>query len=156
MTRVNSTGGHAPLGGIERGGYRLAFDDVRNEYLKDLEGGEAKLTDAAFSIGLRIGEEGEVQDAVLGTPAFTAGIAPGMKLIAVNGRRFSPDVLRDALKETSAKPSTLTLLVENDDFFTEHAFSYGGGLREPHLKRDESRPALLDQLLAPLPAGAPR
>jgi predicted metalloprotease with PDZ domain len=147
-SRVSSTG-QSPLGGIERGGYRLAFSDVRNQYLEDLEDGEAELTDVAFSIGLRLNEEGEVQDAVPGTPAYDAGIAPGMKVIAVNGRRYSSDVLRDALLPTSAAPATLTLLVENNDFFTQHSFSYRGGLREPHLERDASKPALLDQIIAP-------
>jgi predicted metalloprotease with PDZ domain len=153
-TRVSSTG-MSPLGGIERGGYRLAFSDVRNQYLEDLEGGEAELTEAAFSIGLRLNEEGEVQDAVPGTPAYDAGVAPGMKVIAVNGRRYSADVLRDALMPTGAAPATLTLLVENDDFFTQHSFSYQGGLRDPHLERDAGKPALLDQIIAPLPVKAP-
>ncbi|MEA2562917.1 MAG: hypothetical protein QOH06_4421 [Acidobacteriota bacterium] len=146
MDRVTSTGDHAPLGGVERGGYRLVFNDVRNEYLKDLEDGEAGLTDAAFSIGLRINAEGEVQDAIPGSPAYVAGVAPGMKVIAVNGRRFSTDVLHDALKLTGA---TLTLLIENQEFFTQVSFPYEGGMKDPHLERDDSKPELLDQILAP-------
>ncbi len=45
-------------------------------------------------------------DTVEGLPAAIAGIGPGMKLIAVNGRRYSPEVLRDALKagRTDAAP----------------------------------------------------
>ncbi|HVG07462.1 MAG TPA: M61 family peptidase [Thermoanaerobaculia bacterium] len=146
MTRVTATGDHAPLGGVERGGYRLVFNDVRNQYLKDLEDGDAGLTDAAFSIGLRVNAEGEVQDAIPGSPAYVAGVAPGMKVIAVNGRRFSTDVLHDALKLTGA---TLTLLIENQEFFTQISFPYEGGMKEPHLERDGSKPALLDQILAP-------
>lgn len=156
MSRVSSTADHGPLGGIERGGYRLVFNDVRNEYLKDLEDGEAELTDAAFSIGLRLDAEGKVQDALPGTPAYKAGLAPGMQVIAVNGRRYTADVLRDALQPTSAEPATLTLLVENNDFFTQHSFPHQGGLREPHVERAAARPALLDQILAPLPLRPPR
>lgn len=152
-SRVGSTGDRAPLGGIERGGYRLVYNDERNQLLRDLED-ETDLIDAGSSIGLRIAADGEVRDAIPGTPAYEAGLAPGMKVIAVDGRRYSENVLRDALKATAAAPATLTLLVENNDFFTQVSFPYEGGLKEPHLERDSSRPALLDQILAPLKAGA--
>jgi predicted metalloprotease with PDZ domain len=155
MTRVSSTGDHAPLGGIERGGFRLVYNDTRNKHMKDVEeGGEDELMDAAFSIGIRVQEDGDLQDVIPGTPAYEAGIAPGMKLIAVNGRRFSADVLRDALQPTTAKPATLTLLIENQEFFTQHALRHEGGLREPHLERDGSKPDLLEQIIAPVAAGA--
>lgn len=154
-TRVSSTGDRAPLGGIERGGFRLVYNDTRNDYLKDLEdeGGD-QLTNAAYSIGLHVEKDGDLQDVIPGTPAYEAGLAPGMKLIAVNGRRFSADVLRDALQPTTATPATLTLLIENQEFFTEHAFRYEGGLREPHLERDASKPDLLEKIIAPVAAGA--
>jgi predicted metalloprotease with PDZ domain len=146
MDRVSSTGEHAPLGGIERGGYRLVYNDERNQLLEDMENGDAELTDAGSSIGIRVNEEGEVQDAIPGTPAYAAGVAAGMKVIAVNGRRFSPDVLRDALR---SKGATMTLLIENQEFFDQVSFPYEGGLKEPHLERVDSKPALLDQILAP-------
>ena len=147
LERVSPSGDRAPLGGIERGGYRLVYNDQRNQLLEDVENGGAELTDAGSSIGIRVSSDGEVRDAIPGTPAYTAGLAPGMKVIAVNGRRFSPDVLRDAL---SSKGATLALLIENQEFFTQVSFPYEGGLKEPHLERDESKPALLDQILAPL------
>ena len=146
MERVSATGDRAPLDGIERGGYRLVYNDERNQLLEDVENGDAELTDAGSSIGIRVAEDGMVRDAIPGTPAYTAGLAPGMKVIAVNGRRFSPDVLRDALR---SKGATLTLLIENQEFFTQVSFPYEGGLKEPHLERDDSKPALLDQILAP-------
>jgi predicted metalloprotease with PDZ domain len=156
MDRVMSTGAHAPLGGVERSGYRLIYNDTRNEYLKDTEeGGDDGLMDAGSSIGLRVKEDGEIQEAIPGTPAYEAGIAPGMKLIAVNGRKFDSDVLRDTLLATSGAPATLTLLIESDDFFTQHTFQYGKGLSEPHLERDASKPDLLEQLIAPRSEGAP-
>lgn len=151
--RVGSTGDRAPLGGIERGGYRLVYSEARNQLLEDIEAGTDELTDAASSIGIRVKKDGALQDVIPGSPAYAAGVAPGMKLIAVNGRRFSPDVLRDALLPTNQAPATLTLLVENQELFTQHSFSYAGGLREPHLERDDSKPDLLGPLIAPRPAG---
>jgi hypothetical protein len=58
-------------------------------------------------------------------------------------------VLRDALQPTTVAPATLTLLIENQEFFSQHSFRYEGGLREPHLERDEAKPDLLDQIIAP-------
>jgi predicted metalloprotease with PDZ domain len=153
MDRVTSTGPRAPLGGIERGGYRLVYNDTRNEYLKDREDVD-ELIDTTSSIGIRAKEAGDLQDVIPGSPAYEAGLAPGMKLIAVNGRRFTFDVLRDTLLATSAAPATLTLLVETNEFFTQHSFQYGKGLQEPHLERDSSKPDLLEKNIAPLKAGS--
>ena len=35
LIRLNSTDFHAPLGGIERGGWKLAYQPAPNEVLKD-------------------------------------------------------------------------------------------------------------------------
>jgi predicted metalloprotease with PDZ domain len=154
--RVNATGEHAPLAGVERSGRRLVYNDTSSQYLRDVEQwGENKITEAGYSIGIRVKDNGELQDVIPGTPAYQAGVAPGMKLIAVNGRRFTSDVLSDALRPTSAAPATVTLLVENQDFFTPYSFTYQGGLREPHLERDASKPDLLGAIIAPRPVSAP-
>ncbi len=153
MDRVMSTGPRAPLGGIERSGYRLVYNDTRNVYLKDREDVD-DLIDTTSAIGIRAKEDGNLQDVIPGSPAFKAGLAPGMKLIAVNGRRFTFNVLRDTLLATSAAPATLTLLVETNEFFTQHSFQYGNGLQEPHLERDSSKPDLLEQNIAPISANA--
>lgn len=158
MDRVNATGPRAPLGGIERGGYRLIYNDADNQFLQD-RADAMGLIDAISSLGFRINDEdGSLADVVPGTPAYDAGLAPGMKLIAVNGRRYTSDVFRDAMLATGKAPSTLTLLVETNDFFSQHTIQYGKGLQQPHLERDGSRPDLLEKHMAPLPstsAGAP-
>lgn len=60
----------------------------------------------------RVKDNGDLQDVIPGTPAYEAGISPGMKLIAVvNGRRFTTDVFRDTLLATSTRPATMTLLI---------------------------------------------
>lgn len=145
--RVGSTGDRAPLGGIERAGFRLVYGDTPNADMEDLEDTNGTI-DAAYSIGIRIRKDGRLQDVLPGTPAYESGLGPGMKLVAVNDRRFSPDVLRDAMKAKAA----LELLIENQEMFTRHPIRYEGGWKEPHLERDDSKPALLDQILAPKPA----
>ena len=90
-----------------------------------------------------------------GLPAEKAGLAPGMKLIAVNGRRFNGDVLKDALKEAKGSSANIELLIANGDFFKTYAINYHEGEKYPHLVRDESKPDILSEIIKPL-AGAGR
>jgi hypothetical protein len=81
--------------------------------------------------------------------ADKAGVAPGMKLIAVNGRRYSPEVLMDALRESVNSKQPIELLLENDDYFKSYALEYHDGPRYPHLVRDESKPDTLSDIIKP-------
>ena len=95
--RVNSVQPRAPLGGIEQGGYRLVYNDTPNEMLKALDG-VAKMGNFTYSLGFFVSQEmGTLGDVIVGSPAFKAGIGPGMKLIAVNGRKYSSSKLNAAL-----------------------------------------------------------
>jgi predicted metalloprotease with PDZ domain len=148
-TRLNTTQPRAPLGGVERGGWRLIYNDAPNHSLELLEE-YRKLTEAGYSVGLRIREDGTIQDAITGMLASQAGIGPGMKLVAVNGRKWSADVLRDALKASRNSSGTLDLLVENNEFYKTFALNYHDGLRQPHLEREASKADILTRLIAPL------
>ncbi len=146
--RVDATGAPAPLGGIEAGGWRLAYDDKPNTFMSDRETKD-KLVDESFSIGLVVREDGGLRDVIPGLPAATAGLGPGMKLLAVDGRRYTPEVLHDALAATP-RTGALDLLIENNDFFHSFHVQYSGGRRYPHLVRDPSRPDRLARVMAPL------
>ena len=142
--RLTNHGPGAPLGGIEGSGWKLVYDDTPSEMQR---GGGAHFTDATYSLGLDLREDGSIADAIEGMPAAQAGIGPGMKLIAVNGRRFSGEVLRDALKAGKNSSAPLELLVENTDYYKTYKLDYHGGERYPHLARDESKPDLLSEIL---------
>ena len=101
---------------------------------------------SAYSIGLNLREDGIISDTIEGMPAALAGIGPGMKLIAVNGHQYSPDVLRDALKAGKSSTAPLELLVENTDYYKTYKLDYHGGERYPHLVRDDSKPDLLTEI----------
>jgi predicted metalloprotease with PDZ domain len=146
--RVESAGAPAPLAGLERGGWRLTYDDTPNVFMSAREA-EDKLVDETFSIGLVVREDGSLQDVIPGLPAANAGLGPGMKLLAVDGRRYTPDVLHDALAVTP-RTGALELLVENNDFFHTHRVQYAGGRRYPHLVRDAARPDGLARVIAAL------
>lgn len=66
-----------------------------------------------------------------------------MKIAGVNGHVYTHDVLEDAVK--SQQP--ITLLVINDDYFQTFTVDYRGGLKYPHLVREEGKPDLLDELI---------
>jgi predicted metalloprotease with PDZ domain len=146
--RVNATKAGAPLGGIERGGWHLVYNDQPNGLI---HAGEEldKYVDAAYSLGFVVKKDGEFKDVIHGSPAYAAGIGPGMKLVAVNGRAWSKDVLRDALRESKAGKQPIDLLVENAKFFKTYSIAYHEGIRNPHLERTEAADVLGD-ILKPL------
>lgn len=144
---TNHTAG-APLGGIEGSGWKLVYDETRSELFRDEEH-EGDEVNASYSIGLLLKEDGRIVDTIEGMPAAQAGIGPGMKLVAVNGRRFSGDVLRDALRAGKNGSEPLQLLIENTDYFRTSNLNYHGGEKYPHLVRDGSRPDLLTDIIRP-------
>jgi predicted metalloprotease with PDZ domain len=138
------------MGGIENGGWHLAFQDYPTPLAKIREDVNKSL-DLRFSLGLSMNAEtGDIIDAIPGNPAAQAGIAPGMKVIAVNGRRFSPTVLRDALRAAKNGSASIELLATNDEQYRTYKIDYRGGERYPILQRDAGKPDLLTNILGPL------
>ncbi|PYS34635.1 MAG: peptidase M61, partial [Acidobacteria bacterium] len=149
-THLNSTDFHAPLGGIEQGGWKLAYQATPNSVLKDQEQ-VRKFTELGFSIGLRLNEDGSIADVIEDLAASKAGIGPGMKLIAVNGKAYSAEILRDAVKATTdPRQRRIDLLIDNEGHIENHQLSYGEGEKYPVLERDTSKPDLLSKIIAPL------
>jgi predicted metalloprotease with PDZ domain len=144
--RLTSHGPGAPLGGLEGTGWKLMYDETPSDMERGGEGG-FHISDAAYSIGLRLHEDGAITDTIENMPAAKAGIGPGMKLIAVNGRQFSPEVLHDALKAGKNSNQPLELLVENTDYYKTYKLDYHAGEKYPHLIRDESKPDILTEIL---------
>ncbi len=143
--RLTNHGPGAPLGGIEGSGWKLVYDETQSEMER---GGESTFhfVDVAYSLGMYLREDGAITDTIEGTPAALAGIGPGMKLIAVNGRKYSPEVVRDALKAGKGGTSPLELLIENTGYYKTYKLDYHGGERYPHLVRDETKPDLLTEI----------
>ena len=146
--RVNSVTAHAPLGGIERGGWSLVYDDKPNVFLRAQE----KLNNGVEvmdSLGFWVKKDGEFGDVIPGSPAYQAGIGPGMKLVAVNGRRWTRDVLHDAIRETQNTKQPIELLVVNKQIFKTYSVPYRGGEKNPHLERVPVQTDLLGEIIKP-------
>jgi predicted metalloprotease with PDZ domain len=147
--RLDSTSAKAPLDGIENGGWKVVYSEEPSEMLRDEET-VYKRVNADYSIGLALKVDGEITDSIVTKPAYQAGISAGMRLVAVNGRKFTPGVLREALKAGKTTSRPLELLVLNDDYYRTDAVDYHGGERYPQLVREEGKTDVLDEIAKPL------
>ncbi len=139
--RLQSKNADVPLGGVENGGFKLIYNDAANLFTDPwaLDGG---LT-AFGSLGIHVTADGTVDDAWPGRPAYAAGISNGMKIVAVNGRRFSVDELKRALAASKETKAPLEFIVDNAGYFKVATVDYHGGLRYPHLERLPGRDDVL-------------
>jgi predicted metalloprotease with PDZ domain len=136
--RLTSHGPGAPLGGLQNSGWKLAFTETINEHQRSEEITDQEM-DVQFSLGFEVhapgGEQSErILDVIPGSPADRAGIAPGMQLIAVNGRRWTPELLRDAIRQSKTNKAPIEVLAESGDYFKSYSIDYHGGERYPHLE----------------------
>jgi predicted metalloprotease with PDZ domain len=144
--RVEAVAEAPPLDGITGGGWKLAFAEKPTELFATFEG-LGKAANLSDSIGATIGGDGLVGDLVPGSAAAKAGLAPGMKVLAVNGRRFSTDGLKSAVAATKSG-GKLELLIESGDFFKTHVVEYTAGARYPRLERTTGND-LLSEIVKP-------
>ena len=145
--RLWSTSPHAPFAGIEAGGWRVVFNEHPSELMSASEEAD-KTMDLTYSLGIVLeNSDGRIQDVAMDSPAAKAGIGPGMKLVAVNGRAWNSEVLRDALSAAKTASEPLQLLIENSDFFKTYAVDYHGGNRYPHLVRSDDGPDVLSEII---------
>jgi len=140
--RLDSKSPDAPTGGIENGGWKVTYSGEPIH----LPGRRGNAGDT-YSIGLQLGEDGAVNDSIVGGPAYNAGITSGMKVIGVNGRVYTHDGLEDAIEAAKDGSKPIEMLVVTDDYYKTASVDYHGGARYPHLTRDEGKPDYLDELI---------
>ncbi len=146
--RLTNHGPGAPLAGIEASGWKLVYDQNQSDRMRAWEI-EQREINAEYSIGLLLKDDGEIVDTVEGMPGASVGIGPGMRVVAVNGRRFSVDVWHDALRAGRNTSVPLELLIENTDYYKTYSIDYHGGDQYPHLVREESARDVLSSIIKP-------
>jgi predicted metalloprotease with PDZ domain len=146
--RLDSKLLHAFMGGITGGGWRLVYTQQKNVTMEAREK-SSETIDLSFSMGLIATKQGEVRDVIPGSPAYAAGLGPGMKLIAVNGRKWSMDVVRAALRAAVHSRERIALLAENGEYYSTYQVNCQEGDIYPHLVRTEGQPNLLDEIIKP-------
>ncbi len=149
--RLTSKSPHAPLGGIENGGYKLVFTDQPSE-ITQAQINATGSTVQWWSIGITVTSDGRIEDVLVGSAADKAKLGPGMQIIAVNGRQYSGQLLSDAIRDAKGNTNPIALIVANTGTYRVLALDYHDGLRYPHLERVEGTPDRLDDILKPMVA----
>ena len=146
--RLNAIGKPAPLDGLRRGGYKLVFTDTPSELVKAHDE-QSKRVNLLFSIGVEIDDkDGSVLNVLWDSAAFKAKLTESSVIMAINGAAYNADVLKDAIRSARTTKQPIELIVRNGDRFRVLHLDYHEGLRYPHLERDPSVPARLDDILA--------
>jgi len=144
--RITTLNPHANLAGIERGGYKLIYTDKPTSYEQAFLSISGNI-DAWFSAGLRLRHDGTISDVRLFSATDEAKLAPGEKIIAVNGRIFSPEVLHDAIKSAKGSTEPIHLIVQSDTYIYQISLNYHEGDKYPAFQRVEGTPAVLDEII---------
>ncbi len=148
--RLDTHAAQAPLDGIARGGWELVYTDVPSLATKQIES-ELEGADFYYSLGLYVGKEGKLDEVRWDSPAFRAGIAPQMQLVAINGHAYDSHQLRDAVVAAKASTEPIQLIVRDGDAYRVLVLDYHDGLRYPHLVRKGGTSDSLSAIFAARP-----
>jgi predicted metalloprotease with PDZ domain len=148
--RLHSHGPGAPLEGLERGGWTLVYTDVETEYQRGLED-QRKASDFMFSLGFSVSmrEYGQLTEVLWGGPAYQAGLTAGTYVVAVNGREYRPERLREAIVTAHDTRAPIELIVKSLDRYRVLHIPYYDGLKYPRLERLEKSEDRLMSIMKP-------
>ena len=127
----------------------MCIRDRPNAAIADVEGDEG-FDDFSYSLGLKIASDaGKINEVLWESPAFRAGLAKDMQVIAVDGHAYNAERLKRALVAAQSSKAPIELLVRQGDAFRTLRIDYHDGLRYPHLQRIEGAPDVLSRIMAP-------
>ncbi len=130
-------------------GWKLGWSAKPGAYFTSYEKA-AKQTLLSFSLGLAVANDGgRVSGVVWDSPAFRAGVAPGMTIVAVDGIAYSTSLLKDTVAASAQRTAPIELLLRDGERFRTVRVEYRGGARYPVLERVEGRVDRLSALLKP-------
>jgi predicted metalloprotease with PDZ domain len=148
--RVYQVQPHANLEGIEQGGWKLVYTDKPTPYSKiALRPGTAALN-VWYSLGISVEPDGSITDVRVGGPADKARLAPGEKILAVDGHIYTNETLRSAIRAAKSTTTPIPFIIQSDTLVTTVPIDYHDGERYPTLVRIEGTPDYLDEILKPL------
>ena len=151
--RISDITPHADLAGIERGGYKLVYNDkpTKSETALASSGSRrGSAIDVWYSIGIRCSADGTISDVMWGGPADRAKVTPGQKIFAVNGHVFSGDTLKAAIRDAKGKTEPIHFIVQTNSFVSLVDLDYHDGERYPSLQRIDGTSDYLDEITKPL------
>jgi predicted metalloprotease with PDZ domain len=131
LTRLNAHDGAYIQDDLKSAGYSLIFGATETRVFAQEEQADGVI-DLSYSIGARVLQNGVLQSVSWDGPAFKAGMVPGMKITAVDGKAFSLDILRQRIQ--GASPAQIRLSVLNEAGEVEELdIDDHAGLRFPDL-----------------------
>lgn len=157
--RVDLINPHADLDGITRGGYTLAYQDHPSQAEITLGSGRrGSRPDLWYSLGVRVAKDGTISDVRWGGPADKAKLAPGEKIIAINGRSIAAEsdadtqesAFRRAVKDSKGTTEPIHLIVQSESYVKAVDLDYHDGERYPVLVRNPTQRDFLDEITTPL------
>ena len=132
---------------IENSGWTLVYDETPGYIMQGEEQVRRRL-DLRYSLGLRVRTDtGMIEDVTPESPAFAAGLGPGMRLVAVNGREFTSAVLDAAISAAKSNSAPIVITAQNGEFVDNYSVVYHGGAKYPALRRDESKRDILTDII---------
>jgi len=147
--RLDGIARSAPLDGLRRGGYKLVYTDTPSEIQKGSDQ-HRKHVNLLYSIGVVIDDkDGTILEVLWDSAAFKAKLTESSVILAIDGIAYDADVLKDAIRSAKNTQRPIELIVKTGDRFRVVNVDYHDGLRYPHLERDTSGPARLDDILSP-------
>lgn len=122
--RLNRLRAAAPLEGLQAAGWRLALTETPSVMHAAHEADDKDL-DLRYSLGFYVDDDrATIGDVIPRSPADAAGAAPGSHIIALNGYKWSKELLHDTLAAPADPSATITLLIEKDDMFKTLELKY--------------------------------
>lgn len=132
---------------LELEGWKLIYAPEPDAGLKGVLNGSSG--DFTYSAGFDAAADGRLKAVRWNGPAFKAGLATGMKIVAVGKQKYSPEAMAQAITAAAGSTAAIELKVTNfDEPLTLH-LDYHEGLKYPTLVRIGDQPDYLSRLYAP-------
>jgi predicted metalloprotease with PDZ domain len=147
--RLDAIPAKTPLESVENSGWKVVYSEQPNDYQQNTDTVRKRMN-LDLSIGLVVDHDGLIGDVIHEGPAYKAGIGPGMKITAVDDRQFSLEALKDSIDEAKSTTSPIRLTIANGPQVQTYSIDYHGGLRYPHIERNNAAPDFLDDIIQPL------
>ena len=139
---------HPPADELARAGWKFVYTEKPNAFITASQADDPGIT-GWYSYGADLSAKGVVRDVREDSPAWRAGLAPGMHVLAVDNQEFSADVFEYGVKKAQHSSAPISLITSQTGGFQTLSLDYHDGIRYPHLERIEGTPDMLAAIMAP-------
>ena len=109
----------------------------------------AKIVEMYHSLGFAVRPDGKLFGVWMNSPAYVAGLGPGDKLTAINGKPYTPELLHQVVHDSTTSTGPIVLTATRDDEPADYRVSYHGGERNASLHRNSNPDVLTTVILQP-------